>query len=53
VEDLVSWKSPLEKTWSCYQSSGEACGKCDSCLLRLQAFEFIKQVDVIPYQKKG
>jgi 7-cyano-7-deazaguanine synthase len=30
--------APLELTWSCYQNEGTACGVCDSCRLRLQAF---------------
>src|ERR1700746_1395429 len=30
--------APLHLTWSCYQSEQEACGVCDSCLLRLKAF---------------
>jgi 7-cyano-7-deazaguanine synthase len=30
--------APLHLTWSCYQDDEEACGVCDSCLLRLRAF---------------
>jgi 7-cyano-7-deazaguanine synthase len=30
--------APLGLTWSCYQASERACGRCDSCALRLRAF---------------
>ena len=30
--------APLDRTWSCYQFDDVACGTCDSCRLRLQAF---------------
>jgi 7-cyano-7-deazaguanine synthase len=41
--------SPLELTWSCYQFEDEACGVCDSCRLRLQAFAEAG-ADPIPYR---
>lgn len=42
--------APLHLTWSCYQSSDMACGKCDSCALRLRAFREAGVADPIPYQ---
>jgi len=41
--------APLELTWSCYQSEESACGMCDSCALRLRAFEEAGLTDPIPY----
>src|SRR3990172_2660698 len=31
--------APFELTWSCYKNNDLACGACDSCALRLRAFE--------------
>jgi len=41
--------APLELTWSCYQSEDSACGRCDSCALRLRAFSDAGARDPIPY----
>ena len=41
--------APFELTWSCYQSEDVACGICDSCALRLRAFEEAGIADPIPY----
>ncbi len=41
--------TPLELTWSCYQSGQEACGACDSCALRLRAFAEAGVADPIRY----
>jgi 7-cyano-7-deazaguanine synthase len=42
--------APLQLTWSCYQNEDRACGACDSCLLRLQAFAEAGVPDPIPYR---
>jgi 7-cyano-7-deazaguanine synthase len=41
--------APLELTWSCYQAEERACGRCDSCALRLRAFREAGAIDPIPY----
>ena len=46
----VKLKAPLELTWSCYQGGDKACGKCDSCLIRLKGFEDAGTKDEIEYE---
>ena len=41
--------APFDLTWSCYSREDEACGVCDSCVLRLRAFEAAGVRDPIPY----
>jgi 7-cyano-7-deazaguanine synthase len=41
--------APLKLTWSCYQSEDKACGRCDSCALRLRAFQEAGVRDPISY----
>jgi 7-cyano-7-deazaguanine synthase len=41
--------APLELTWSCYQAEERACGRCDSCALRLRAFQEAAVLDPIAY----
>jgi 7-cyano-7-deazaguanine synthase len=45
----VELEAPLEMTWSCYRSGDVACGRCDSCLLRLRGFRQAGITDFIPY----
>jgi 7-cyano-7-deazaguanine synthase len=40
---------PFDLTWSCYQREDRACGVCDSCALRLRAFQDAGAKDPIPY----
>jgi 7-cyano-7-deazaguanine synthase len=41
--------APLRLTWSCYQSETLACGRCDSCALRLRAFREAGVTDPVAY----
>ncbi len=41
--------APLHLTWSCYRESVVACGVCESCQLRIRAFEQAGVPDTIPY----
>ena len=44
--------APFDLTWSCYSREDQACGACDSCSLRLRAFEAAGVPDPIPYALK-
>ncbi len=43
---------PFSKTWSCYRGGTKACGRCDSCRLRLKGFQEAHQKDPIPYVER-
>jgi 7-cyano-7-deazaguanine synthase len=45
--------APFDLTWSCYSRQDRACGVCDSCVLRLRAFEEAGARDPIPYVDAG
>jgi 7-cyano-7-deazaguanine synthase len=41
--------APFDLTWSCYSREDCACGLCDSCVLRLRAFQEAGAADPIAY----
>jgi 7-cyano-7-deazaguanine synthase len=43
-------KVDYKLTWSCYTGGKKACGRCDSCRLRLKGFKEVGMVDPIDYQ---
>ena len=48
----IELQAPLELTWSCYQASDVACGRCDSCLLRLRGFKQAGLKDPVAYREQ-
>ncbi|MBC8044779.1 MAG: 7-cyano-7-deazaguanine synthase QueC [Rhizobacter sp.] len=49
IEVGITLGAPFELSWSCYERSDRACGVCDSCALRLRAFEQTGLRDPIEY----
>jgi len=43
---------PYDLTWSCYRDDEPACGTCDACAFRLQAFQNIGVRDPIDYAER-
>lgn len=43
---------PYEYTWSCYREEAPACGTCDACAFRLQAFQNLGERDPIEYAER-
>jgi 7-cyano-7-deazaguanine synthase len=52
AERGVELDVPYELTWSCYRAEEPACGTCDSCALRLQAFQNVGVHDPIEYEER-
>jgi 7-cyano-7-deazaguanine synthase len=50
VREAVRLKVPLGLTWSCYKGGAKACGRCDSCLLRLEGFSKAGMKDPLEYE---
>jgi len=42
---------PYELTWTCYKGKEKPCGKCGSCIERLEAFEYANAKDPLDYEK--
>lgn len=52
VKRGIELGAPFQLTWSCYRDTEVACGVCDSCALRLRAFQEAGTVDPLAYRKR-
>jgi 7-cyano-7-deazaguanine synthase len=52
VKRGIELSAPFELTWSCYRDTEVACGACDSCALRLRAFQEAGVEDPLVYRTR-
>jgi 7-cyano-7-deazaguanine synthase len=52
VERGVDLGVPFEHTWSCYRDEAPACGTCDACAYRLEAFQSVGVRDPVEYAER-
>jgi len=51
IQQGIDLHVPFHLTHSCYDPMGnQACGRCDSCIIRLEGFAKVGMVDPITYQ---
>ena len=50
VREGVRLEAPIHLTWSCYTESDIACGRCESCGLRLKGFREAGLADPVTYR---
>lgn len=51
VREAIRLGVPLGSTWSCYRGGERACGRCDSCQLRLEGFRQAGADDPLRYEE--
>ena len=53
--EILKWglenKVPYDMTWSCYRGGEKHCGKCGTCVERLEAFKLNDVEDMVEYEK--
>ncbi len=49
IQQGLDLQAPLHWSWSCYARGDKACGVCDSCALRLRAFQKLNMQDPLEY----
>jgi 7-cyano-7-deazaguanine synthase len=52
IKKGAEMQAPFELTWSCYEGAEKACGRCDSCVLRLHGFKEAGLRDPLEYERR-
>ena len=53
LKDGLDMKLDYSQTWTCYNGREKACGKCGSCVERLEAFAENSSTDPLEYEIHG
>lgn len=48
----VELEVPFEMTWTCYKGGKLACGRCGTCVERLEAFDLANATDPLQYEDR-
>lgn len=51
ARDAARFVVPIADTWSCYEGGELHCGRCGTCLERIEAMHLAKVLDPTPYQE--
>lgn len=49
AKQAVKYGVPLHETWSCYKGGDIHCGRCGTCVERLEAIDYAQAKDATPY----
>lgn len=52
AKQSVKFNVPIDETWSCYKGEETHCGRCGTCVERLEAVHEAQAVDATEYQDK-
>lgn len=50
ARDAARFKVPVAETWSCYEGGEQHCGRCGTCVERIEAMALAGVDDPTPYQ---
>lgn len=50
IEESVKYSSPVHLTYSCYNGRTQHCGKCPTCVARIEAFKSVGFIDPVKYE---
>jgi 7-cyano-7-deazaguanine synthase len=48
----LSLNVPFDQTWTCYKGGDRACGRCGTCVERLEAFNIVGATDPLTYEDR-
>ena len=52
VAEGIRLQVPFDETWTCYRGEDKACGRCGTCVERLEAFDIAGATDPLEYSDR-